>query len=318
MAVFSADGERIGTLKSGTAHNGYLLMHQGRIFGHDFYLPQELIASVDASGIHLRASKNEVEKYMRSEPPAAPPPASQGSDIVVGSAHPVGPDQPAAELHRTAPLWEPGHPPTDLAATPTGEPGAPAPSSGGTESPPPAHLENAAAGAAAGIAAQAGQIANQAQQQAGAIAERAGQQAEQLADQAQQQAGQLASQAQEQAGQLAAGIRDQVGQQAATQMAHAASGLDGLSATLTQLSAQLKSNNLNELAHYADDAASQVSALSRRLHEMTPDDLVGELQLLVREHPEVLSAIVVGIGILVERLLGSRRQSNTDQNTDQR
>jgi hypothetical protein len=60
MGVWTADGERIGTIRGSSAQNGYLRLHQGRLFGHDVYLPQDLIGSIDANGAHLRVRKQDL------------------------------------------------------------------------------------------------------------------------------------------------------------------------------------------------------------------------------------------------------------------
>jgi peroxiredoxin len=119
MAVFDADGERVGTLKSAHTHSGYLLVHRGRLVGHDGSLPQDLIARIDASGVHLSFRKDLLETYVRtSPPPTAPQAGASGMDTAPGPGSLAPPDEPTpGELHRTAPILPP-HRAVDVPAAP--------------------------------------------------------------------------------------------------------------------------------------------------------------------------------------------------------
>jgi cell division septum initiation protein DivIVA len=153
----------------------------------------------------------------------------------------------------------------------------------------------------------AGQAVTQASDQATVTMDQAQQQAGHLVAQAKEQADSIIDQAQQQAGQVAEHVRERVAQEAATQMSNASKGLDDLATTLTQLSAQLRGSKLNELAQYTDGVAAQLDAIAAHLHEMTPVELASELQRLVREHPEVFVAGVLGLGLVIGRLVSAAR-----------
>jgi hypothetical protein len=104
MAVFDADGERVGTLRSPETHNGLLRIHRSRLFGHDFSLSWNLVARVDAGGINLSIRKKEVEAYARASMlHTAPGRSAPGMGTIEGPVSPASPGGvPPDDPHRTA------------------------------------------------------------------------------------------------------------------------------------------------------------------------------------------------------------------------
>jgi hypothetical protein len=266
MAVWTVDGERIGTIRGSAAQNGYLCIHQGRLFGHDVYLPEDLVGSIDGTGAYVRVRSQDLQPYLRSALPeaAAGPQASSSpstdADTVVGSAQPVMPAPPIPALHRTAPIYPLGHPLEHPPTAHLSEPDEPH----ATDAPPPATLAGETTAqaleeavlAAGTTADQLGQSANQTasqtadevrstvdqaqqQQQADQTTEQTRDQLGQTASQAQDQARSSIERAQQQVGQVAEHVREHVAQEAATQIGNASKGLEDLATTLTQLSARL-------------------------------------------------------------------------------
>jgi hypothetical protein len=54
VAVYDADGEKVGTVSDWQDMRNYLIVHQGRLFGHDTYVPHTAIKYSDMNGVHLR------------------------------------------------------------------------------------------------------------------------------------------------------------------------------------------------------------------------------------------------------------------------
>jgi hypothetical protein len=61
------------------------------------------------------------------------------------------------------------------------------------------------------------------------------------------------------------------------------------------------------LAQSTDGVAAHLDTLAARLQEMTPDELASELQRVVREHPEVVVAGVLSLGLVIGRLVSAAR-----------
>jgi hypothetical protein len=112
-SVYDADGEKLGTVSDWQEKEDFLLVHKGRLFGHDLYIPRAAIDRSDATGIHLRVRKDEL-KGMNQPPlpePTAPitesagAPAAQATDQspVVPMAPPIPvPDMGEAAVAATA------------------------------------------------------------------------------------------------------------------------------------------------------------------------------------------------------------------------
>jgi hypothetical protein len=54
VAVYDSDGEQLGTVSDWQDMHNFLIVHQGRLFGHDTYVPHAAIKYSDMNGVHLR------------------------------------------------------------------------------------------------------------------------------------------------------------------------------------------------------------------------------------------------------------------------
>jgi hypothetical protein len=75
--VYDACGVKLGTVSPYHGQGTELLVRVGRFFPHDIVIPLDAVAAVDAQGIRLRYTKEEVERHAWAEPAgaAASPPA---------------------------------------------------------------------------------------------------------------------------------------------------------------------------------------------------------------------------------------------------
>lgn len=53
VSVYDADGEQLGTVSDWQDKHNFLIVHQGRLFGHDTYIPHTAIRYSDMNGVHL-------------------------------------------------------------------------------------------------------------------------------------------------------------------------------------------------------------------------------------------------------------------------
>src|SRR5215813_8242417 len=58
VAVYDADGEKLGTVSDRQDKDDFLVVHKGRLFGHDGYIPRAAIERADPDGIHLCMRKD--------------------------------------------------------------------------------------------------------------------------------------------------------------------------------------------------------------------------------------------------------------------
>jgi hypothetical protein len=70
-AVYDAEGEKLGTVSDRQDKEDFLVVHKGRLFGHDAYIPRAAIHQRDENGVHLRVRKDEL-KGMNQTPLPAP------------------------------------------------------------------------------------------------------------------------------------------------------------------------------------------------------------------------------------------------------
>ena len=68
-SVYDADGEKLGTVSDRQDKDDFLVVHKGRLFGHDAYVPRAAIDHSDVNGVHLRVRKDEL-KGMNQTPHA--------------------------------------------------------------------------------------------------------------------------------------------------------------------------------------------------------------------------------------------------------
>lgn len=120
-------------------------------------------------------------------------------------------------------------------------------------------------------------------------------------------AGDLAGQARQTASQVTSQVSDQAQQTAQTQLAsrkaQASSGLDSVAGALHQVGQQLRQNDQQQIGHYADLAAGQVSRASGYLRERNLNQLVDDAQDFARRQPEIFLGGAFVLGLIGARFL---------------
>jgi hypothetical protein len=124
-------------------------------------------------------------------------------------------------------------------------------------------------------------------------------------DTVKQKAGQVANQAQ----QVVSQATDQAQQQAKSQMAtrkdQAVGSLSDVSQAVSQVSTQLRQNDHETLAQYADMAAQQVNRAASYLRERNINELLDDVQGMARRQPAVFIVGALALGVLGARFLKS-------------
>jgi hypothetical protein len=80
VAVYDADGEQLGTVSDWQEMHNFLIVHQGRLFGHDTYVPHAAIKYSDMNGVHLRLRQGDLT---RMKQPPLPEQATRLSTLSV-------------------------------------------------------------------------------------------------------------------------------------------------------------------------------------------------------------------------------------------
>lgn len=65
VAVYDADGEKLGTVSDWQDIHNFLIVHQGRLFGHDTYIPHAAIQYSDMNGVHLRLRHDDLSSMQQ-------------------------------------------------------------------------------------------------------------------------------------------------------------------------------------------------------------------------------------------------------------
>jgi hypothetical protein len=60
VSVYDADGEQLGTVSDWQEMHNFLIVHQGRLFGHETYVPHAAIKYSDMNGVHLRLRQDDL------------------------------------------------------------------------------------------------------------------------------------------------------------------------------------------------------------------------------------------------------------------
>jgi hypothetical protein len=76
VAVYDADGEQLGTVSDWQDMRHYLIVHQGRLFGHEAYIPQAAIMYSDMNGVHLRLRHDDLINIQQPLPEHTAPPST--------------------------------------------------------------------------------------------------------------------------------------------------------------------------------------------------------------------------------------------------
>jgi hypothetical protein len=73
VSVYDADGEKLGTVSGWQDMRNFLIVHKGRLFGHDAYIPHAAIKYSDMNGVHLRVRQGDLTSMQQPQPERAAP-----------------------------------------------------------------------------------------------------------------------------------------------------------------------------------------------------------------------------------------------------
>ncbi|MDP9363697.1 MAG: hypothetical protein M3Q10_05635 [Chloroflexota bacterium] len=145
---------------------------------------------------------------------------------------------------------------------------------------------------------KASQVAGQAQEKATQVAGQAQEKASQVAGQAQEKAGQVAAQAQEKATQVA----EQATAKADVGIDKAAGGLDQAADMLRQKGEQMGGQG-SAASSIVTQAATRLDAASQYLKDKDTDQLMTDLEGLVRRKPTQTLLVAAGVGFLLSKVV---------------
>lgn len=124
-----------------------------------------------------------------------------------------------------------------------------------------------------------------------------------MVDQARETAGQVMDQAQEKTGQLMGTVKQQASARLTGQVERATEGLNGASRAMAAVSQQLREQNQEMLAGYADQAAGQVRRAAGYLQGKDVEQLLTETERFARRQPMVFVGGAFTLGLLAARFL---------------
>jgi hypothetical protein len=282
-SVYDADGEKLGAVSDRQDKEDFLLVHKGRLFGHDAYVPRAAIERADADGVHLRVRKDDLKSMNQTPLPEPTAPIRHTSSAPGAVA-----TDPLPTLPMTPGFLGPevGMGAAAVAAT--------AFSHDATSEPAPANgaPEQSTAGAAQDAAGQAVETALQG--------------VEQVADAVRERVGPVAEQ-----------VKDQAAALAQQQMSSAAEGLDSAAGLVNAVGDQLRESKLGELSHYTDLAADQMKQAAVWLRRTTPEEIARNVEDYAKKRPELFVAGAVALGLLGLRLLHGVSQDR-DETKDEK
>jgi hypothetical protein len=174
VSVYDAEGEKLGVVSDRQDKEDFLVVHTGRLFGHDAYISRAAIERVDADGVHLRMRKDELKGMNQTPLPEPTAPIRH----ITGAPEAVAADPPTLPLTPGFPGPEMGMGAAAVAATafshdPTPEPTTVS-ASGGAQDAAGQVVETARQGVeqmAGTVREQVGPIAEQVKEQASAVAQ---------------------------------------------------------------------------------------------------------------------------------------------------
>jgi hypothetical protein len=284
-SVYDADGEKLGTVSDRQDKEDFLVVHKGRLFGHDAYVPRAAIERADADGVHLRVRKDDLKGMNQTPLPEPTAPIRH----ITGAPEAVAADQPpTASMAPPVPVPDLGA--AAVAATAFSQDTTQEPVSGNGS---PVQSVGEAARAAAGHAVEA------ARQGLG------------------QGVGQATDFVREQVGPIAEQVKDQASAVAQQQMTSAADGLDSAAGAVNAVGDRLRDSNLGALSQYTDLAAEQIEKAAAWLRTTTPEEIAHDIEDFAKKQPELFAAAAVALGLIGLRFLRSTSQ-NADEKKDNR
>ena len=289
-SVYDAGGEKLGTVSDRQDKDDFLVVHKGRLFGHDAYIPRAAIDHSDGNGVQLRVRRDDL-RGMNQTPlpePTAPITESTGAPIDVAT------DQPP-----TSPI-PPVAPPVAL--------GVPGPETGMGAAPADGSPVQAAVGAAQDAAGHAVEATRQG---VGQATEFVREQTAPAIDTIREQVGPLVDTMREHVGPIAEQVKDQASAVAQQQMTSAAEGLDSAAGAVNAVGDRLRENNLGELSQYTDLAAEQIEKLAHWLRTTTPEEIAHDIEDFAKKQPAVFVAGALALGLVGVRFLRSTSQDDS-------
>jgi hypothetical protein len=285
-SVYDAVGEKLGTVSDRQDKNDFLVVHKGRLFGHDAYIPRAAIERADPDGIHLRVRKDDLKGMNQTPLPEPTAPIRH----ITGAPEAATPEQP-----QTVPIAPP-IPVPDLGAA-----AAAATAFSHDATPAPGNEPATASASASPVQSAVGA----AQDAAGHAVEVARQSVEQAADTVREQVGPIAEQ-----------VKEQASAMTQQQMASAADGLERAAGLVTAVGEQLRERQLGDLAHYTDLTVDQMQRAAAWLRTTTPEEIARNVEDLAKKQPELVFAGAVALGLLGLRLLQGASQESDEKKND--
>ena len=279
--VYDADGEKLGTVSDQQDKDDFLVVHKGRLFGHDAYIPRAAVNHSDVNGVHLRVRKDDIKGMNKTPMPEPTAPIRH----ITGAPEAFAADQPPT-IPMAPPVPMPDMGAAAVAATAFSDDitREPAPASG---SPAQSAVEAARQGAG------------------------------QATDFVREQVGPLVDTMRERVGPIADQVKDQASAVAQQQMTSAAEGLDSAAGAVNAVGDRLRENNLGELSQYTGMAAEQIEKLATWLRTTTPEDIARDVEDFAKKQPAVFVAGALALGLIGVRFLRSTGQDH-NQNSGEK
>jgi hypothetical protein len=301
-SVYDADGEKLGTISDQQDKDDFLVVHKGRLFGHDAYIPRAAINHSDVNGVHLRVRKDDIKGMNKTPMPEPTAPIRH----ITGAPEAFAADQPPT-IPMAPPVPMPDMGAAAVAATTFSDDATrePAPASGSPV--------QSAAGATQDAASHAVETARQGVGQATDFVR---EQTAPAIDTIREQVGPLVDTMRERVGPIADQVKDQASTVAQQQMTSAAEGLDSAAGAVNAVGDRLRENNLGELSQYTDVAAEQIEKLATWLRTTTPEEIAHDIEDFAKKQPAVFVAGALALGLIGVRFLRSTSQNADEKKND--
>jgi hypothetical protein len=295
--VYAADGEKLGTVSDRQDKDDFLVVHKGRLFGHDAYILRAAIDRSDVNGIHLRVRKDELKDMNQAPLPEPTAPITESTDAPADGATDQPPTVPMAPPVPVPDMGAAAVAATAFSHDTTQE----ADSASGGPMQSTAETAREAAGGAVDAARQGvGQATDFVREQtAPAI------------DTIREQVGPLVDAMRERVGPLAEQVKEQASTVTQQQMTSAAEGLDSVAGAVNGVGDRLRENNLGELAQYSDLAAEQIEKAAAWLRTTPPEEIAHDIEDFAKKQPAVFVAGALALGLIGVRFLRSTSQDDS-------
>jgi len=285
-SVYAADGEKLGAVSDRQDKHDFLLVHKGRLFGHDVYIPRAAIERSDVTGVHLRVRKDELKGMNQTSLPEPTAPLTESTGA---------PAEVATDQTPTAPMASP----------------VPVPDMGAAAVAATAFSHDTAGEAASASGEPLQSTAETARDAAGNAIEAARQGVGQATDVVREQIGPLVDAMRERVGPLAEQVKKKASTVTQEQMTSAAEGLDSVAGAVNAVGERLRENNLGELSQYSDMATEQIEKAATWLRTTTPEEIAHDIEDFAKKQPAVFVAGALALGLIGVRFLHSASQDDS-------